>query len=395
MNNIYSFLKIGVEEIVSDNDFIKLLKRKNKLVIKVGFDPTSNKLHLGHYILLKKLREFQAFGFFIYLIIGDFTAVIGDPSGKNSARTSLNVNNVQNNYKFYNEVIFRFLDKKLTYIYFNSVWFNFLFLCDFIQILSFCTVSKILDRNDFKNRYLLNKPIGLHEFIYPVLQSFDSVFLCSDIEFGGVDQRFNLLLAREFQKNYFQNSQVIIMMPILLGLDGVNKMSKSLNNCIYLNDDYYDIFCKIMSISDNMIAEYFFSLNILDKDKYNVFFLKFDNIMDVKFFLAYSVVSLLYNSDFADQAKFKFIEIFSKKNVSYDICADNIYIDFDFINIFDLFLKLKLKFSNSEIKRLLKYDSIKVNLFVINNKDFLFFNNNYYILQVGKKILRKIFIIKN
>jgi tyrosyl-tRNA synthetase len=395
LENVYYSLRLGVKEIISESGFYSLLFKKKNLVIKIGFDPTSSKLHLGHYVILKKIKDFQKFGYCIHLIVGDFTAAIGDPSGKSFTRRSVDHNNVRENYMVYDSFFFRFLDKNLTFIYFNSVWFNFICLSDFIQLVSFSTISRILERSDFKNRYINNKPIGLHEFIYPLLQSYDSVFLNTDIEIGGIDQKFNLLLARDLQKMYFQSSQVLIMMPILTGLDGLNKMSKSLNNCISLDDNCYDIFCKIMSISDELLEEYFVSLGYLDQVQFKSLLITECNPMIIKMLLAYNVVVSIYNDDLAKIAKNKFINVVSKKNFDNDVNIDNIYIDFDTISLIDVFLQCGFIESNSEFKRFIKAGAIKVNNVIVYDRLLLLSANSCYLLQIGKKIIKKIFLKKN
>ena len=215
---------------------------KKDLNIKVGFDPTTERLHLGHVVLLRKLRLFQDFGYRVSFLIGDFTAMIGDPSGRSDARKQIDRNVIVSNFAKYNEQVFKILDPKLTTIYFNSSWLNNLDISSFINLMSSITVSRLIERNDFKARYLINKPIYLHEFVYPLLQAYDSVFMNADIEFGGIDQKFNFLLSRGLQKKFGYFPQVVIMMPILKGLDGKNKMSKSLQNCINIDDSFYDIF---------------------------------------------------------------------------------------------------------------------------------------------------------
>ena len=394
MDNIFNYLKLGTHEIISETEFRNLLLNKKELVVKIGFDPTSDKLHLGHYVILKKLRDFQLCGYNIHLIIGDFTASIGDPSGKSAARKSLYIDDVKQNYIYYSEYIFKFLIKDLTYIYFNSTWFNFINISDFIQLLSFSTVAKILERSDFKGRYINNKSISLHEFIYPVLQSYDSVFLHADIEIGGIDQKFNLLLARDLQKFYFQTSQVLIMMPILTGLDGINKMSKSLNNCIFLDEDYYNIFCKVMSLSDDLISQYFIYLGFLNAEEYVDLCYIENNIMFRKMNLAFKIVSCLYNEFLASDAKLKFINRVSKKIVDYDVELVNLYISFDSITLLNLFFMINFVDTVAEFKRAIKSKSIKIDGIVISGRNYVLCLDTVYLVQMGKKKSIKIILKK-
>lgn len=394
MDNIFNFLKSSVAEIVSEFEFKELLFRKKNIVIKLGFDPTSDDLHLGHYIILKKLSDFQKCGYSTHIIVGDFTAGIGDPSGKSVARKVIHFNEIKKNYSFYDKIFFKILDKNLTYIYFNSIWFNFIYLSDFIQLVSFITVSRLLERSDFKNRYLNNKPIGVHEFIYPLLQSFDSVFLRTDIEIGGIDQKFNLLLARNLQKIFFQNEQVLIMMPILIGLDGINKMSKSLNNYISLNEDPYDIFCKIMSLPDKLLKDYFIFLSLSNDYFYEKLLEEFKNLMDVKILLAFKIVEFLYDGVLALKSKLRFINRVSNKIFDYDCDIITFNIEFENIFLFSFLLDIKFILSVSDFKRLLKSNAIKVNNKIIFDKNYKLYINNIYFLQCGKKKYMKIFLKK-
>lgn len=395
IDNVFCFLQRGVKEIISEDDFKSLLVTKKDLVIKIGFDPTADKLHLGHYVILKKLREFQMCGYFIHLIIGDFTAAIGDPSGKSSMREVVYHNTIKKNYSYYDDYIFKVLDKHSTLIYFNSVWFNFICLADFIQLISFVTVSQILDRSDFNDRYNSNRPIGLHEFVYPLLQSYDSVFLHADIEIGGIDQKFNLLLARSLQKSYFQKSQVLIMMPILTGLDGCNKMSKSLNNYISLNENYYDMFAQIMSLPDKLLKEYFIYLGFLEASEFIKLSSEYSNPMELKFLLARNIVESLYSKELAVEAEVRFINRVSKKDIWSDLEITNVMIDNVVISLFELFLYIGFVFSHAEFKRLLKAGSIEVNDIIIFDRFYMLCVDVLYFVRCGKRKVKKIFLKKN
>ncbi len=394
MTKIYDILKSGVCEVISDRDFIKLLLHKNNLVIKVGFDPTADILHLGHYLIFKKLKDFQLLGCTISIIIGDFTAAIGDPSGKTNVRKHISKVKIIENYKKYSGYIFNILDKNLVKIYFNSSWFDFVSFKEFIELASLCSVAKLLERSDFKIRYTSNKHISLHEFIYPVLQAYDSVLLNADIEIGGIDQKFNLLLARDFQKKFFQKQQVLIMIPILTGLDGINKMSKSLNNYISINENDYDMFCKIMSIPDCLMKEYFVNFGFYTVFEYDQLLLEIENLMNLKLDLAFKIVSLIYNKDKADIAKGKFINYFSMRKIDVDIETIDFFLNDMIVSLYDVCLHFNLIVSNSDFKRHLKQKSIKIDSIVICDKNFELKLNNIYLIQFGKKKVFKVRLIK-
>lgn len=382
-------------EIISLEELKILYQSKKDLLVKIGFDPTTSDLHLGHLVIIRKLMQLQKIGFKICVIIGDFTAMIGDPSGKNVSRLFISRDQIISNYQTYINQLFKFLDPKLTNVYFNSSWYDFFCVENFIRLSSFSTVSRMLERNDFKGRFNDNVPIGLNEFIYPLLQAYDSVFLNVDIEIGGIDQKFNFLLGREIQKRFFQKSQVAIMMPLLIGLDGKNKMSKSLGNCIGLNDDFYEIFCKVMSISDILMKDYFLYLDILNAYDYYDLIEKTTNPMDVKLFLAFEIVSMIYNSELACIAKDRFLNIFSKKVVPSDIDCFVLEKCFNSILLSEVLLKLKFISSNSEFKRFLNSGSVEVNEEVVSDKLYLLYVDTSYFVKVGKKKFVKIFLKKN
>lgn len=393
IDSIFLKLKLGVEEIISEKDFYNLILKKKDIIIKIGFDPTSDKLHLGHYVILKKLKDFQLCGYRLHIIIGDFTASIGDPSGLNNSRPVISHDIIKNNYRYYNYFICKYLLKDFTFFYFNSVWFNFINLFDFIQLLSYSTISRFLERSDFKNRFSANKPIGLHEFIYPLLQSYDSVYLNADIEIGGIDQKFNLLLGRDLQISFYQKPQVLFMMPILPGLDGLNKMSKSLDNCIFLNEDPYFIFCKIMSISDSLLKSYYLAFGFLSSDEFDDFLKRMD-FMSLKIDLAYNIVLSLYGIDVSLDVKDKFINRVSKKNISYSLPLNYIYVNDGFVYLFDFLVSVNFLSSRSEFKRFIVASSIIVNGDFVFDKNFKLFVNNEYLVKLGKKKVIKVFLKK-
>ena len=250
-------IKRGVDEILVEKDFLEKLKKNKPLKIKVGFDPTAPDLHLGHTVIINKMRQFQEFGHEVIFLIGDYTGMIGDPSGVNETRPVLTVEQVKENARTYKNQIFKILDKDKTRIEFNSSWMNKVTSAELIDIASKYTVARMLERDDFKKRFKSENPISIHEFIYPLVQGYDSVALECDVEMGGTDQKFNLLVGRHLQQLYGQEPQTIITLPLLEGLDGIKKMSKSANNYVALNDSGDDMFGKIMSVSDDLMWRYF------------------------------------------------------------------------------------------------------------------------------------------
>ncbi|MCB1712931.1 MAG: tyrosine--tRNA ligase [Candidatus Riesia sp.] len=395
MESVCDKLKNGAVEIISDSEFSFLLSSKKELVIKIGFDPTSKNLHLGHLVILKKLLDFQNAGYFIHLVVGDFTASIGDPSGKNTARQSILNSEIKKNYFNYDAYFFKFLDSSRLILYFNSTWFNFMLLSDFVQLLSVTTISRLLERSDFKLRYLNNLPIGIHELIYPLLQSYDSVFLFSDIEIGGIDQKFNLLLARDMQKKFFQKPQVLLMMPILIGLDGKNKMSKSLNNYVALDTDSYELFCKIMSIPDSLLKEYYVIFNFLSPDDFDVLFIdKAVHPMDLKLELAVKIVSMLYDTCVADDVKCKFINRVTQNNFD-DLKISEFFIPTENILLSDLLLMLKFVDSLTQFKYFIKSSAISIDDIIVTDRHLTLVIGKVYFFRVGKQKVAKIFLKKS
>jgi tyrosyl-tRNA synthetase len=257
LNEALLILKRGVHEVIPETELLAKLALKRPLRIKAGFDPTAPDLHLGHTVLLNKMRQFQDLGHEVIFLIGDFTGTIGDPTGKNITRKHLTLDDVQKNAESYAAQVYKILDPQKTILRFNSEWMNSLSAADLIKLAATHTVAIMLERDDFDKRYSTGQPIAIHEFLYPLLQGYDSVMLQADVELGGTDQKFNLLMGRELQRHYGQPEQIVMTLPLLVGLDGVNKMSKSLGNYIGINEPAKDIFGKIMSISDEVMWRYF------------------------------------------------------------------------------------------------------------------------------------------
>jgi tyrosyl-tRNA synthetase len=328
-------IKRGVVEIILEKDLLRKLERsfdENKpLRIKAGFDPTAPDIHLGHTVLLEKMRQFQELGHEVIFLIGDFTGMIGDPSGKSETRKPLTKEEVLENAKTYKEQIFKILDPDKTIIDFNSRWMSSMTVEDMIRLTSRYTVARMLEREDFKQRFTSQGPISIHEFIYPLVQGYDSVMLRADIELGGTDQRFNLLVGRELQKEYGQEPQCLIIMPLLEGTDGVKKMSKSLGNYIGIQEQPGEMFGKIMSVSDKLMVRYYELLSHISVDEFDA--LKKDladgriNPRTAKENLAVEIVERYWGKETAVKAKEEFDHIFRDRELPENIPAVTIHID--------------------------------------------------------------------
>ena len=392
-------IKRGSDEIIPEDAFKKLLTSKKKLTVKAGFDPTSADLHLGHTVLINKLKAFQDLGHTVIFLIGDFTGLIGDPSGVNETRPNIDEKKLAENSKTYADQVFKILDKKKTKIKFNSSWFKKMKPDEFIRLSSIMTVARMLERDDFKKRYENNKPISLHEFLYPLVQGFDSYALKADIELGGTDQKFNLLVGREVQKHYGQNEQVIITVPLLEGLDGVKKMSKSLNNYIALNDKPNEMFGKVMSISDDLMWRYFDLLSFRSNDEIASFRDKVkngENPMTFKKKLATEIVERFYDKKSSENAEIAFTNVFSNKLEPNEVPVFEIN-ETSGISIVELLTHEDLgnEFiqSKSECRRLIKQSGIKMNNKKVENPDLLINLGEENYFQIGKRKHLKIKLI--
>lgn len=315
-------IKRGTDEILLEEGLIEKLKSNKALIIKAGFDPTAPDLHLGHTVLINKLRQFQELGHDVHFLIGDFTGMIGDPTGKNVTRKPLTEEQVLENAKTYKEQVFKILDEEKTTIVFNSQWMGQMNAAELIKLASSQTVARMLERDDFNKRYTSGQPIAIHEFLYPLIQGYDSVVMTADVELGGTDQKFNLLMGRELQKGNGQTPQVVITMPILEGLDGIQKMSKSLNNYIGVSDKPDDMFGKIMSVSDELMWRYFELLSFRPMSKIEQFKTDIENgtnPRDIKFLLAKEIITRFHNEEDAEKAQQNFIDRFKKGKVPDDI----------------------------------------------------------------------------
>ena len=377
----------GAEEIIPEESFLEQIKSKKRLRVKAGFDPTSPDLHLGHTVLLNKMKIFQDLGHEVIFLIGDFTGLVGDPSGVNETRPVLTKDQLKKNAETYKKQVFKILDPKKTEIRFNSEWMQDVDPSEFITMLSSYTVARMLERDDFAKRYKSQQPISIHEFLYPILQGFDSVKLEADIELGGTDQKFNLLLGREVQKHYGQEQQSILTVPLLEGLDGVKKMSKSLGNYIALEDRPDDMFGKVMSISDDLMWRYFALLSFKSSEQisgYKQDIEKGTNPRDIKFLLAEEIVER-FHEGLGKKSKDNFINRFQKGNISQDLEELSVSIDSDSELVTRILKESNLLASTSEAIRLIKQGAIKVNDEKVVDTKFMLKKGTSNLVQVGKK----------
>jgi len=379
----------GSDEIIPLDELKTKLKKGKPLKIKAGFDPTAPDLHLGHTVLINKLKQLQDLGHEILFLIGDFTAMIGDPTGKSTTRPPLSDEQIQENSKTYQDQVFKILDKNKTHVVFNSHWMKNLTSADMIKLASQQTVARMLERDDFSKRYKSGQGISIHEFLYPLVQGYDSVALEADVELGGTDQKFNLLMGRELQKNNNQEPQIILTMPILEGLDGVQKMSKSLNNYIAIDDSPDEMFGKIMSISDDLMWRYlellsFESMETIESWKKEVE--QGENPRNIKFRLADEIISRFHSKDEAKVANQNFINRFAKNQIPDEMD------EFEFesgIKIGNLLKDADLVDSTSEAFRMIKQGAVKINGEKVANKD-IDLPSGTAVYQVGKRKFARI-----
>tara|TARA_B100001248_G_scaffold24070_1_gene15806 strand:- start:110 stop:1333 length:1224 start_codon:yes stop_codon:yes gene_type:complete len=385
-------LKRGVEEIIPENGLEKKLTKNKPLIIKAGFDPTAPDLHLGHTVLINKLKQFQDLGHKVVFLIGDFTGMIGDPSGVSETRPILTVEQLKKNSKTYQEQIFKILDEKKTKIEFNSSWFKKMTSAELINLSSKMTVARMLERDDFSKRYKGNKPISIHEFIYPLVQGYDSFELKADVELGGTDQKFNLLVGRDIQKSFGMEEQIIMTLPILEGTDGVKKMSKSLKNYIGLQEHPNDMFGKIMSISDELMWRYFDLLSFKTSAEIKEIKKKTErglNPMEAKKMLSAEIVTRFHGEEKAIFAEKEFTNRFSKGNDPTEIKLIRLSIKASSISIIDLLSNeelgdKRLCKSKSEARRMISQGAVKIDGNKVTDETFLIQNPSENTFQVGK-----------
>ncbi|SRR6266480_2017035 len=386
-------IKRGAVEILLEKELVEKLEKSTKtgvpLKIKAGFDPTAADLHLGHTVLLHKMRQFQRLGHEIYFLIGDFTGMIGDPTGKSETRKPLTREDVLKNAETYKEQVFKILDPAKTRVVFNSDWLTKLNASDMIGLASKCTVARMLEREDFNNRFANQLPISIHEFLYPLIQGYDSVALKADVELGGTDQKFNLLVGRELQREWGQPPQTVITMPLLEGLDGVNKMSKSLGNYIGINEPFDEIFGKIMSVSDELMLRYYELLS--DMPLAELEKLKSDikggavHPMEAKKQLGREMVARYHNTEAAVQAEENFIKRFRDNQTPDEMPEITITAEEGKLLLCKVLAQADLVKSNSEGRRAIQQGGVKVNGEKVSDENLELAVANEYVIQVGKR----------
>lgn len=386
-------IRRGAEEILVESELIEKLETGRPLRIKAGFDPTAPDLHLGHTVLLNKLKQFQDLGHEILFLIGDFTGMIGDPTGKNVTRKPLTPDQVQENAKSYQEQVFKILDPEKTTVVFNSHWMNKMSSADMIRLASNHTVARMLERDDFDKRYKGGQPIAIHEFLYPLIQGYDSVELNADVELGGTDQKFNLLMGRELQRAYGKAQQSILTMPILEGLDGVHKMSKSLNNYIGINDSPKDIFGKLMSISDDLMWRYIDLLSfrtVSEIEQWRDDVAAGTNPIGIKKDFAEEIVIRFNDEAAGKQARDGFENQFKKGEMPEDIPELTLTTDKEGIPIANLLKDAGLTSSTSEAIRMLKQGAVKIDSQKNDDRSLVIMKGELHIFQVGKRKYAKV-----
>ncbi len=396
LNEQLALIKRGSDEILLETELVERLKTGKPMRIKVGFDPTAPDLHLGHTVLINKMRQFQQLGHQVIFLIGDFTGLIGDPTGKNITRKPLTREAVEQNAETYKEQIFKILDPDLTEIAFNSSWMNELGSAGLIQLAAQHTVARMLERDDFSKRYKGGQPIAIHEFLYPLVQGYDSVALKADVELGGTDQKFNLLMGRELQKNYGQKPQVVLTMPLLEGLDGVNKMSKSLGNYIGITDAPDDMFGKIMSISDQLMWRYFDLLSFRSNEALAGFKQEVEagkNPRDIKFLLAQEIISRFHSAEAAEKAQAAFIARFQKGAMPDDMPEVELRVADGSMGIANVLKDAGLVNSTSDGMRMIRQGAVRIDGERIEDTRLQVKVGTEHVYQVGKRRFAKVSLI--
>jgi tyrosyl-tRNA synthetase len=386
----------GTQDVYSKEEFEKKLKTGKPLKVKAGFDPTAPDLHLGHTVLLNKLRQFQEAGHEVLFLIGDFTAKIGDPSGRSKTRPPLSDDDIKKNVQTYCEQVFKVLDKEKTKIVYNSEWLDKLGVEGIIKLTSQMTVARMLERDDFAKRYQNNQPISIHEFLYPLLQGYDSVALEADVELGGTDQIFNLLVGRQLQKDGGQAPQIVLTMPLLEGTDGVKKMSKSYDNYIGIFDAPIDMFGKVLSISDELMWRYYELLSF--KPLAEIQKMKTDcesgamNPKLAKVALAREIVERFHSAKAADEAEAHFEKVFSGGGIPDEVEEFEISLEANGLGILQILSSSGLTSSNGEARRMIQQNAVKLNQEKIIDPKVVFSEAGEYLFQVGKRKFKKIIL---
>ncbi|RKY54050.1 MAG: tyrosine--tRNA ligase [Candidatus Neomarinimicrobiota bacterium] len=393
INEQLEIIKRGIEELISEDELVKKLERSEKtgkpLRVKQGFDPTAPDIHLGHTVGIRKLRQFQELGHKIVLIIGDYTGMVGDPSEKNETRPRLSHKKIMENARTYEDQFFKILDRNLTEVRYNGEWFSKMKFDEIMNLASKFTIARILERDDFSKRYKEEKPISLHEFFYPLMQGYDSVAIEADVEIGATEQKFNLLAARQVQKEYGIEQQIILTLPVLEGLDGKQRMAKSLGNYVGIDDPPDEMYGKIMSIPDNLILKYFtlitdYSLQQL-KDVEKRLSDPDVNPMSIKKELARTVVAMYHSQKDVLFAQGAFEQVFTKKEIPDDIKEIRVDKAVESLLLVKLLADNDIVTSNGEGRRLIKQGAVKVNDEKISDINYQLKPSNEYIVKVGKR----------
>jgi tyrosyl-tRNA synthetase len=388
-------IKRGADEILVEAELVERLRAGRPLRVKAGFDPTAPDLHLGHTVLINKLRQFQELGHEVLFLIGDFTGMIGDPTGKNVTRKPLTRDDVLENAATYEHQIYKILDPEKTTVMFNSQWMGGMSAADLIQVAARHTVARMLERDDFNKRYTSKQPIAIHEFLYPLIQGYDSVAMKADVELGGTDQKFNLLVGRELQKHYGQKPQVIITMPILEGLDGVQKMSKSLNNYIGINEPPDEMFGKLMSVSDDLMWRYFELLSfrpMTEIEQLKQSIIDGANPRDIKFQLGQEIVARFHDQAAAGAAQAGFVARFQKGAMPEEMPEIALASDGGSLGVANLLKQAGLVDSTSEAFRMIKQGAVRIDGGRISDKGLAISAGNTHVFQVGKRRFARVSI---
>lgn len=386
----------GAVDLLVEEELVERLKSGRPLRVKAGFDPTAPDLHLGHTVLINKLRQFQELGHDVLFLIGDFTGMIGDPTGKNVTRKPLTREQILSNAATYQEQVFNILDPDKTQVMFNSAWFDRMTPADFIHLAAKHTVARMLERDDFGKRYASGQPIAIHEFLYPLVQGYDSVAMRADVELGGTDQKFNLLVGRELQKHYGQSPQIVLTMPILEGLDGVQKMSKSLGNYVGIRDEPNDMFGKLMSISDDLMWRYFELLSFRPTREIAEWRRQIAqeglNPRDVKFRLAEELVARFHGIEAGKSALAAFIERFQKGSLPTDLAEMEVQSHQGRLLLTHLLKDTGLAASTSEALRLIQQGAVRIDGERVENRSLELMTGSSHIYQVGKRRVARVVV---
>ncbi len=396
VNESIQTIKRGCSELLLEQELVEKLATGRPLRIKAGFDPTAPDLHLGHTVLINKLRQFQDLGHEVMFLIGDFTGMIGDPTGKNVTRKPLTRDQVIENARSYEQQIFKILDPEKTLVMFNSSWMGEMSAADLIALAAKHTVARMLERDDFHKRYVSGQPIAIHEFLYPLIQGYDSVAMKADVELGGTDQKFNLLVGRELQKHYGQSPQVVMTMPILEGLDGVNKMSKSLGNYIGIHEPPNEMFGKLMSVSDDLMWRYiellsFEPLSVVEQWKKDVSDGR--NPRDIKVGFAQEIITRFHNKAAAENALAEFEARFRQGAVPDDMPEFGLPTVGEGLSIAQAIKLAGLTASTSEAMRMIDQGGIKINGEKVSDKGLLLKGTDPFVIQVGKRKFARVRLV--